>query len=94
MYGFPLTLYALTRWFGFDVSGTFWDRNLWIYLTGTPVAMLVSMPIGYSIVFVGVALVTRVGVRCTGSGRKTGWPNRAPMAWCGIRSTRDFSSRC
>jgi protein-S-isoprenylcysteine O-methyltransferase Ste14 len=58
MYGFPLTLYALTRWFGFDVSGNFWDGNLWIYLTGTPAAMLVSMLIGYSIAFFGVALVT------------------------------------
>lgn len=58
MYGFPLTVYALTRWFGLDVSGTFWDGNLWIYLTGTPAAMLVSMIIGYSIALVGVALVT------------------------------------
>ena len=58
MYGFPVTLYFLTRWFGFDVSGTFWDGNIWIYLTGTPAAMLVSMLIGYSIAFVGIALVT------------------------------------
>lgn len=58
MYGFPLTLYALTRWFGLDVSGAFWDGNLWVYLTGTQAAMLVSMLIGYSIVLVGIALVT------------------------------------
>ena len=58
MYGFPLTVYALTRWLGLDVSGTFWDGNLWIYLTGTPAAMLVSMIIGYSIAFFGVALVS------------------------------------
>ena len=58
MYGFPVTLYALTRWFGLDVSGQFWDGNLWIYLTGTPAAMLVSMFIGYAIAFTGVALVT------------------------------------
>lgn len=58
MYGFPVTLYALTRLFGLDVSGTFWDGNLWIYLTGTQSAMLVSMVIGYSIAFLGVALVS------------------------------------
>lgn len=58
MYGFPVTLYALTRWFGLDVSGTFWDGNLWIYLTGTQAAMLVSMIIGYSIAFFGIALVS------------------------------------
>lgn len=57
MYGFPVTLYALTRLFGLDVSGAFWDGNLWVYLTGTQVAMLVSMTIGYSIAFFGVALV-------------------------------------
>lgn len=58
MYGFPVTLYLLTRLFGLDVAGTFWDGNLWIYLTGTQAAMLVSMLIGYSIALFGVALVT------------------------------------
>jgi len=58
MYGFPVTIYALTRLFGLDVSGTFWDGNLWIYLTGTPAAMLVSMVVGYSIAFLGIGIVT------------------------------------
>lgn len=58
MYGFPVTVYALTRWLGLDVSGTFWDGNLWIYLTGTQAAMLVSMIIGYAIAFFGIALVS------------------------------------
>src|SRR2546426_5148681 len=58
MYGFPVTVYALTRLFGLDVSGTFWDGNLWVYLTGTPAAMLVSMIIGYSIALFGIALVS------------------------------------
>lgn len=58
MYGFPVTIYALTRWFGLDVSGTVWDGNLWIYLTGTEAAMLVSMAIGYAIAFLGIALVS------------------------------------
>jgi len=58
MYGFPLTLYALTRLFGLDVAGTFWDGNLWIYLTGTQAAMVVSMIVGYSIAFFGVGLIS------------------------------------
>ena len=58
MYGFPITIYALTRWFGLDVAGPFWDQNLWIYLTGTAVAMLVSMSIGYGIAFFGIALIS------------------------------------
>ena len=41
MYGFPVTLYLLARIFGLDIRGNFWDGNLWIYLTGTPDAMLV-----------------------------------------------------
>ena len=58
MYGFPITLYFLTRWFGLDVSVPIWYQNLWIYLTGTQAAMLISMLIGYSIAFVGVALIS------------------------------------
>jgi hypothetical protein len=58
MYGFPVTIYALTRVFGLDATGTFWDGNLWVYLTGTQAAMLVSMMSGYAIAFLGIALVT------------------------------------
>lgn len=57
MYGFPVTIYLLVRLFKFDVSGPLWDQNLWIYLTGTPAAMLVSMALGYGIAFVGVMLL-------------------------------------
>lgn len=57
MYGFPVTLYLLSRLFGLDVAGMFWDGNLWVYLTGTPAAMYVSMVIGYTIVFFGVTLL-------------------------------------
>ena len=58
MYGFPVTLYALTRVLGVDVSGTFWDGNLWVHLTGTPASIMMSMMIGYSLVFLGVKLVS------------------------------------
>lgn len=58
MYGFPMTVYALTRLFGVDASGMFWEGNLWIYLTGTWWAMLVSMILGYSIAFFGVVLLS------------------------------------
>ena len=57
MYGFPVTLYLVTRFFGLDVSGEFWGGNLWVYLTGSPAAMLVSMAIGYAIAFAGVLLL-------------------------------------
>ncbi len=57
MYGFPVTIYLLARVFNLDVAGNFWDGNLWIYLTGAPEAMLVSMVIGYAIAFFGVMLL-------------------------------------
>jgi protein-S-isoprenylcysteine O-methyltransferase Ste14 len=58
MYGFPVTIYLLTRIFGLDVSGTFWDGNLWVYLSGTPAAMFVSMIIGYAIAVSGIILLS------------------------------------
>jgi hypothetical protein len=51
MYGFPVTIYLLARIFNLDVVGSFWDGNLWVYLTGAAEAMLVSMAIGYTIAF-------------------------------------------
>jgi protein-S-isoprenylcysteine O-methyltransferase Ste14 len=57
MFGFPVTIYLLTRFFGLDVSGNFWDGNLWVYLTGTRVAMLVSMTVGYIIAVIGIVLL-------------------------------------
>lgn len=57
MYGFPVTIYLVARIFKLDITGNFWDGNLWIYLTGTQMAMLVSMIIGYAISFSGVTLL-------------------------------------
>ena len=57
MYGFPVTIYLLTRVFGLDVAGNFWEGNLWVYLTGTPAVMLVAMMAGYTIAAFGIMLV-------------------------------------
>ena len=56
MYGFPLTIYFLARFFNLDLA---WSQggNLWTQLFGTPIAHLVAMVIGYSIVFSGATLV-------------------------------------
>lgn len=56
MYGFPLTIYFLARFFGLDVASNE-GGNLWTQLFGTPVAHLVAMVIGYAIVFSGATLV-------------------------------------
>lgn len=56
MYGFPLTIYLLARFFGLDVA---WTKggNLWAQLFGTPTAHVIAMILGYAIVFVGATLV-------------------------------------
>lgn len=56
MYGFPLTIYFLARFFGFDLA---WGDggNLWAQLFGTPTAHMVAMAIGYALVFYGATLV-------------------------------------
>ena len=47
MYGFPLTIYLLTRFFGLDVSLT-GSKNVWSQLFGHgALPMLIAMAIGY-----------------------------------------------
>lgn len=57
MFGFPVTLYLLARLFGLDIRGSYWDGNLWVYLTGVREAMYVSMITGYAISALGVLLI-------------------------------------
>ncbi|MCC7240818.1 MAG: isoprenylcysteine carboxylmethyltransferase family protein [Acidobacteria bacterium] len=55
MYGFPLTIYLLVRWFGLDrtyVSASLWSTLVGIGETG----MLVSMLLGYALLFIGIGL--------------------------------------
>lgn len=70
MYGFPLTIYFLARFFGLDVA---WrdGGNLWAQLLGTPTAHLVAMIAGYGIVFFGAKLVAD-GWRAVHRARREG----------------------
>jgi protein-S-isoprenylcysteine O-methyltransferase Ste14 len=56
MYGFPLTIYFLARYFGVDLQWTE-GGNLWAQLFGTPNAHIIAMIAGYAIVFAGATLV-------------------------------------
>lgn len=58
MYGFPLTIYLLGRFFGLDLYWTD-GGNLWAQLFGTPLAHIIAMSLGYAIVFFGLYLVAR-----------------------------------
>ena len=55
MYGFPLTIYLLVRFFGLDseyVSASLWSTLVGLGETG----MLVSMLLGYALAFTGIGL--------------------------------------
>lgn len=55
MYGFPLTIYLLARFFGLDGGGL--SANLWSTLLGLgSTGMLISMLLGYVLVVIGIAI--------------------------------------
>ncbi len=55
MYGFPLTIYLLVRFFHLDRTNL--NANLWSTLLGMgETGMLISMLIGYAFLFVGIGL--------------------------------------
>ncbi len=55
MYGFPLTIYLLVRFFGLDRK--YLSANLWSTLLGVgETGMMISMVLGYGLVFVGIGL--------------------------------------
>jgi len=55
MYGFPLTIYLLARFFGLDRYNL--NANLWSSLIGIgETGMLISMLLGYALLFVGIGI--------------------------------------
>lgn len=55
MYGFPLTIYFLARFFGLDRSNL--NANLWSSLLGMgEMGMLISMLLGYALLFFGIGI--------------------------------------
>jgi len=58
MYGFPLTLYLLTGFFGIDVPLFHQSGHLWAALFGWGnLGAMVEMLVGYAIVFFGISLL-------------------------------------
>ncbi len=55
MYGFPLTIYLLVRFFGIDKTNL--NANLWSTLLGYgETGMMIAMILGYFILFAGIGL--------------------------------------
>jgi len=58
MYGFPLTIYLLARFFGLDRNNqNDLNANLWSSLLGLGgTGMMISMLLGYALLFVGIGI--------------------------------------
>jgi len=55
MYGFPLTIYLMARFFGLNSANA--DANLWSTALGVgELGMLISMVLGYVLLFVGIGI--------------------------------------
>ena len=55
MYGFPLTIYLLTRFFGLDRE--YVSANLWSTLLGAgETVMFIAMLLGYALLFTGIGI--------------------------------------
>lgn len=55
MYGFPLTIYLLVRFFGLDQANL--SANLWSALLGVgETGMMIAMLLGYGLLFIGIGL--------------------------------------
>ncbi|MER1941882.1 isoprenylcysteine carboxylmethyltransferase family protein [Castellaniella sp. FW104-16D08] len=55
MYGFPLTIYLMVRFFGLDSANL--SASLWSTLLGVgELGMMISMVLGYLLLFVGIGL--------------------------------------
>jgi protein-S-isoprenylcysteine O-methyltransferase Ste14 len=60
MYGFPLTIYVLTSFLGFDIPWIHIKGHLWASLFGWGDGMaMVEMMLGYTFVFLGLSLIVR-----------------------------------
>lgn len=55
MYGFPLTIYLMVRFFGLDSTNV--NANLWSTALGVgELGMLIAMVLGYALLFVGIGI--------------------------------------
>lgn len=55
MYGFPLTIYLLVRFFGLDQTN--FSFNLWSTLLGMgETGMMIAMILGYALLFIGIGI--------------------------------------
>lgn len=70
MYGFPLTIYLLTSFLGFEIPWLHFKGHLWAALLGLgETGAMIEMFIGLSIVVVGISLIFR-GWRLVYKARK------------------------
>ncbi|MGH7825679.1 MAG: hypothetical protein ACREQ7_10970 [Candidatus Binatia bacterium] len=86
MYGFPLTIYLLTGFFGIDLPLTSYSGHLWATLLGYgEVGAIIEMLLGLVFVFFGIALLA-VGWRQVYQARHHVLPAEWAVAWASGRN--------
>lgn len=60
MYGFPLTIYLLTGFFGIDIARTPYSGHVWATLLGYgPTGAIIEMMLGGTFILIGIVLLIR-----------------------------------
>ena len=94
MYGFPLTIYVLSGFLGWDVPWLHESGHLWATLFGWgDLGAMIEMMVGYAFVFLGISLLIhgwRGVYRASRAGRLA---TAASMAPSGTLNTRGSSWR-
>lgn len=58
MYGFPLTIYVLTSFFGLEIPGVHYSGHLWATLLGYGyIGAMIEMLLGYTFVILGILML-------------------------------------
>jgi hypothetical protein len=91
MYGFPLTIYLIVRFFGIDSPNL--NANLWTTFLGIgELGMMISMILGYALLFIGIGLFIQGWRNSTVRDRKTDLLRQVCIVLSDIRNIQDCSS--
>lgn len=86
MYGFPLTIYLLVRFFGLDQSDL--SAGLWSTLLGFgETGMMIAMNLGYALLFAGIGIFMEGWRELHKAQKENRLVTDRLYGWCGTRNT-------